>query len=589
MSHTRRGPRSAIAFSPNGSKRLILNMLGWTLALTAAGSPTTQPALEVTGTRIAVHTAKVEAVFDGSVLRSVRPAGSETEFIHPAAAEPGVDLLYLDNSLCGTDKHQKVTVRALSKIAARIEVVGEDTTRTLLIAADADTGDILVQPDGLSNRRGLRAVRWTMSMHPDCTFVLPCVNGLRFGKSQPHPPTHQFGWPSEWNAQLAIAERADSSLMVHCEDRTCQYKELMVTRQADHTDLGFDTESPGPLWDNRTAGGITWRINAYRGDWRVPAERYRRWMHDAYDVAGKERDRPAWTRQITLAVCWAGPNPALLDALATVNPPGRTLIHLADWRTDKYDVNYPDYVPREDTVKFMAKARQMGFHVMPHFNYFSVFYKHPFFQVVRDFQLRTWHKNAPDGWHWPPQTHDYTRMAYIHPALGAWRNKLMDVLGEACDKLDTDAAFIDQTLCTWNADNAIVQGMNTVAGMQQLQDDFAAVRPRFVLAGEGLNEASFLRQSFAQGHIFEGWGKLEQKHVEAQHGINQFLWGDHTRLVGYYHLSPGAEDFDKGIEIYERMNAVPTIVTGNPKDILEPSPLTRRILDRARKLTSRPE
>ncbi len=568
---------------------MIAAGLGCMFVVTLAAAPSTQPALEIEGTRLTVRTPAVEASFDGPVLKSVRPPGSDVEFIHPAAAGPGVDLLYLDGSLLGTDKHQQIAVRRISDSAARIEVTGEDSTRTLLVAVDPDNHDIRITPDGLSNRRGLRAVRWTTSYHPECTFVLPCVNGIRFGKSQPHPPSHRFAWPAEWNVQLAIAERGDFSLMVHAEDRDCRFKALQLTRQPDHSDLGFETEPPGPLWDNRTAGGIEWRLNVYRGDWQTPAQRYKAWMDDVYNLAEKARHRPAWVNNITLAICWAGPNPAMLDALAAAHPPAQTLIHLADWRTDKYDVNYPNYVPREDVLTYMTKAREMGFHVMPHFNYFSVYYQHPFFHTVRDFQLRTVDKNQPDGWHWPTGTHDYTRMGYIHPGLGVWRNKLIDVLGEACDKMGTDVAFIDQTQCTWNADNAVVQGMNTIQGMRTLEAQFAAVRPGLVLGGEALTEISFQGQAFAQAHILEGWGKLESKHVDIQHHLNQFLWGEHTRVIGYYHVSPGAEDFDKGIEIYERMHAIPTLVTGNPKDISEPSPLTRRVLNRAKGITTQPK
>lgn len=541
------------------------------------------PSLDVQENRLTIKTATVEAVFEGPVLRSLRPAGSEVEFIQPDAPGPGVDLMYLDWSTVGTDKQQTITIRKLSPLAARIDVIGADTDRTLTIVADADTGDIRITPDGLSNRRTLRVVRWTLAAHPEVTAFLPCVNGLEVRPDRPHPPTRRFGWPFEWNAQLAILQRGESCVMIHCEDQAYQFKALQLTRHEGRFDLGFETEPPGPLWDNRTAGGIEWRLNAYRGDWKVPAARYKEWMERAYDLPGKRKHRPAWVKDITFTIGWAGANPAMLDALASVHPPSRTLIHLSDWRTDKYDLNYPEYVPTQRTLEYMIKARDMGFHVMPHFNYYCVWYQHPFFQKVRDFQIRTVEQNRPDGWHWPPDTHDYTRMAYIHPGLGTWRSKLIEVVGEACEKTGTDIAFIDQTLCTWNSDNGTVQGLNTIQGMRQIQEAFAAVHPGLVLAGEGLNEISFQRQCFAQAHIFEGWGKLEQKHVDAQHDICQFLWGDHTRLVGYYHVSPGNEDFDKGIATYERMGALPTLVTGNPKELLEPSPLTRQVLEQARK------
>lgn len=539
------------------------------------------PSVEIQDSKLKIQTATVEAVFEGPVLTSLRPAGSETEFIHTEAGGPGVDLMYLDWSTVGTDKQQKTEIRKISNLAARIDITGADTERTLTIVADPDTGDIRITPDGMSNRRGLRAVRWTMSAHPEATAVLPCVNGLRVHADRPHPPTRRFGWPFEWNAQLAILQRGEHSVMVHCEDRMYQFKALQLIRHGDRFDLGFESEPPGSLWDNRTAGGIEWRLNAYPGDWKIPATRYKDWMERVYDLPAKRRHRPQWVDDITFTVGWAGTDPAMLDALAAVHPPHQTLIHLSDWRTDKYDLNYPEYNPAERTLAYMAKAREMGFHVMPHFNYYGVWYKHPFFQKVRDFQLRTVDQNRPDGWHWPPETNDYTRMAYIHPGLGVWRNKLTEVVGQACDATGTDIAFIDQTLCTWNTDNGLVQGMNTIQGMWRIQEEFAAIRPDLMLAGEGLTEISFQRQCFAQAHIFEGWGKLEQKHVDAQHNICQFLWGDHTRLVGYYHLNPDNEDFDKGIEIYERMGALPTIITGNPKHLREPSAPTQRVLERA--------
>lgn len=371
-------------------------------------------------------------------------------------------------------------------------------------------------------------------------------------------------------------------MMIHCQDRAFQFKALRVAREGDRTELCFESEPPGPLWQNRTAGGIEWRINVYRGDWKVPATRYRDWMADAYDLANKRRSRPAWVEKITLAACWSPASEELLDALAAVHPPEETLIHLSGWRTEKYDVNYPDYTPSEKDLKFMAKARGAGFHVMPHFNYFAVYYEHPFYQEVRDFQIRSVGRNEPEGWHWPPETHDYTRMGYIHPGLGVWRNKLIDVVLDACSKMGTDAAFIDQTLCTWNTDNGLVEGMNTIEGMHLLQEEFAAVRPDLMLAGEGLNEISFQRQCFAQAHIHDGWGKLEPKHVGAAHSICSFLWAGHTKLIGYYHLRPGQEGFELGIELYERMGALPTITTGNPKDLLEMSAATKRIFDRAK-------
>lgn len=547
-------------------------------AVASAGGPS----LSVDGNRLAVETASVRAVFDGPALVSVRPVDRELEFIHPTPAAAGVDLLYLNGNMLGQDKHQQVTVRRLSPMAARIVVEGADSHRSILITVDDSTGDIVVTPRGVSARRGVRAVVWRVPIHPEAEVTLPVVNGMRVRPHAAHPSAGRFPWPFKWEAQLAIAERDGASLMIHSQDRRMRFKALRLGRDGDRTELGFESEPTGPLWRNRTAGGIAWRINVYDGDWQVPARRYRGWMADACDLADKRRSRPAWVDDIGLAVCWAHANTAMLDALAEVYPPERTLIHLSHgWRNHKYDIQYPDYTPNEAARAYVKKADEMGFHVMPHFNYWALDMNHPFFDQVRDFQIRSVDQNKPEGWYWPPETYDYTRMAYIHPGFGVWREKLMDVVLETCDTLASDVAFIDQTLCTWNTDNGFVEGLSTVEGMDQLQQEFAAVRPELVLVGEGLNEVSFQYQCFAQAHIHDGWGSLERKHVEAAHPICAFLWAGHTRLIGYYHLRPHEDAYDLGIETYERMNALPTIITNNPEDLREMSAGTQRIFARA--------
>ncbi len=340
----------------------MIGLLAYVLTIAGVAAATPSP-IHVDGNRLTVTTPTVRAEFDGAILRSLRPADSDVEFVQPGANVIGLDLLFLNTELLGTDKLESTRVVRISDFAARIEVSGADSTRTLLVAVDPDNGDIRLTPDGLSNRRGLRAVRWTMPVHGDVTTVLPLISGVQFRTNQREPHTRRYAWPFEWNTQLAILQRADRSLMVHCEDSTYQFKGLQITRHPDHTDLGFETEPPGPLWENRTAGGIEWRVNAYRGDWKVPATRYKQWMEHTYRLADLERHRPAWVKNITLAACWATTDVAMLDALAAVHPPEQTLIHVATWRTDPYDVNYPEYVPTEDALRYMAKARQMGFHI----------------------------------------------------------------------------------------------------------------------------------------------------------------------------------------------------------------------------------
>ena len=65
-------------------------------------------------------------------------------------------------------------------------------------------------------------------------------------------------------------------------------------------------------------------------------------------------------------------------------------------------------------------------------------------------------------------------------SLMGGRGTVVGTLLGACSALATDVAFIDQTLCTWNTDNGLVEGMNMNAGLLRLQE--LAERARSILA-----------------------------------------------------------------------------------------------------------
>ena len=521
------------------------------------------------------------ARFDGASLTSVVSRHTGTEFCRAGASGFPLELCYVHGDSLAHDKHQHVAVRRLSDLAARVIITGSDSDRELLVWLDSQTGDLCVQPSGQGARRGVLSVRWNIPIAREAALVLPCINGILVEAGRPFPGNDRFAWPFRWNAQLAIAERGGASLMIHSEDTSCKFKALNLRREDGQATLGFESEQVGPVWDNRTAGGTAWRLNVYDGGWQNPAGRHRDWLGRTYSLEQKRKARPAWVDDIRFSVGWADAKPECLDALARIYDPKQTLIHLSGWRTSKYDVDYPDYFPSDDAKAYMQKANAMGFRVMPHFNFFACFNDHPLFAKLRDWQIRDVTRNEPQGWYWPPDTHDYTRMGYIHPGLGLWRRILIDALREACTAVAAPGAFIDQTLCTWNTDNGIVENMTTVEGMRQLQEECVAIDPAMVLAGEGSNEISFQRQCFAQGHIHDGWGDLRPEHVPAAHPVCSFLWQGHTRLIGYYHLTPGGKDTDLGIEVYRKMGAIPTIICNKPELITMDQPQVRRLVELA--------
>jgi len=509
-----------------------------------------------------VESERFTARLDGGVLTSLVDRGGGVEFCRAEAAPFALELYYVNGDTVAAGKALTVEVRGLSEIAARVIFVGEGADRELFIHLDAATGDLCVRPSGHGDRRGLRSAKWNVPIAQEAGLVLPCNNGMEIVASRDHTPAARSEWPSHWQAQLVIAERDGASMMIHSEDTHYKYKALSFTRdeQAQAT-LGFE------------------------GDWRAPADRYREWMDKTYGLTAKRADRPDWVENISLAVSWASSNPMLLDSLAKVHPPDQTLIHLDQWRTSRYDVNYPEYLPTDETKAYLAKANSMGFKVMPHFNYFGLCKGHPLYDRIRDWHVRDVVKNDPQGWFFPIDGGDeYYRMAYIHAGLATWRRELIDNVVPACDQLSAPAAFLDQTYHTWNCDQGIVESLTMVEGLAQLQEEFACIRPQLVLAGECLHEIAFQRQAFAQTHPM-GWGNMQPKHVEAAHPICSYLWSPHTTLIGYIQLEPWNERIEISIAIHRKTGVLPTFVarerSAAEPDLLDPAknPVFKHILD----------
>ena len=56
-------------------------------------------------------------------------------------------------------------------------------------------------------------------------------------------------------------------------------KSLHYEKDIESFALGFETQNQAPFDALTSAQSVvTWRLNTYTGDWRVPARQYRDWM-----------------------------------------------------------------------------------------------------------------------------------------------------------------------------------------------------------------------------------------------------------------------------------------------------------------------
>ena len=206
----------------------------------------------------------------------------------------------------------------------------------------------------------------------------------------------------------------------------------------------------------------------------------------AYDLNPRSRSEELDPR-CSSALRWRPGDPAILDTLARKVEPGRVLIHFPDWRTDEYDENYPTYTASKAGREFVAKSRDMGFRIMPHFNSIDMDPSNPVYARIRDFQYREIERKALQGWSWyngrpigVPESNgersnhrDKKVMVKIHPGLAIWRSILGSNVETAVRDLSLETVFLDVTLNSYNLHNCLVDAITPTEGMKRLIDEIA--------------------------------------------------------------------------------------------------------------------
>ncbi len=330
---------------------------------------------------------------------------------------------------------------------------------------------------------------------------------------------------------------------------------------------------------------MRWRIRPYAGRWLNGVAMYRRWAERAFGLAELRRTQPAWVREIQTVFTDNLDDMEKIEALAKRVNPRQTLIYVADWRRDGYDRNYPDYTPREGFAQRLERARQLGFRIMLHVNYFGCTPENPDYEKLKQYHFRDPFTKQPLHWEWPADPP--IKFAYINPAAKAWRRLFVQRMVELCRQLKPDALHLDQTLCIYNDANGLIDGMNAMQGNIALHRELRKALPDVAFSGEGLNEISFRYEEFAQRHV---WGLDHVRQtwdatlVRMVHPVSSALLTPHTRLYGYLGMcSPRMWHYYTAWRTaYDRMGVLPTFAWVDREVVTQPDASLQTLWEEAR-------
>jgi len=465
------------------------------------------------------------------------------------------------------------------------------------VAVDPTTQDIVLRQSGSTKSKGLYGIQWGIAGLDavNTRAIVPGCSGLQLDPAGPRKcPFNdlRFVWPTGWEVQMMVVEGKRGGFSVWTEDAEMRFKALHWRRERRRMSLAFESHNYAPFDDLASVESVEWRIAFFKGDWRVPAKRYRDWMEKTWGLKRLEDQQPAWVKDVRFLVI-TGMQKDVLDALKDHVPPRATLLYIPGWRRDGYDKNYPDYTAHEDFGEFVRYAMGLGYHVMPHMNYFGCDLKHPLYERFKPWQLRNTFTKELMWWIPPlqrlkPEVEPTIKFAYIHPGSKAWRDELTHRLVEAQRKYGFDAIHLDQTIAIPNHAGGKVDGLHVPQGNVLLHKQIREAMPDVALSGEGLDEVTCRHEAFAQRHAANAvnhvWRTWNDDFIACGHPISSYFLTPYTRIYGYLGMSNPA---DRGLYLawkraYESWGIMPTYARPSAAQIESGNAIVRALLREAR-------
>jgi hypothetical protein len=278
---------------------------------------------------------------------------------------------------------------------------------------------------------------------------------------------------------MLVWQSADGGIVCYSRDDETRYKALEVARRGDRVDLCLDTEAEAPWTLQTSVPHLEWRINAYKGDWRVPAAGYRSLMAYVRPRA-KPTDAQLWVGQISaVEYVDAATTAEALDGIAKRRPPARTLLYLPDWGAGPD----PSKQLTEAGERLISRAHALGFYVAVPVRFGHADASWDRLERMSRHRVRA----AVDGGRVP----DGGGPIAMNPAAREWRAEVVRGLRRAFGGTCPDALVVLDAHDVANDGAGRVEKRTAAEGMVQLLRDVQGAFPAMVLAAEGVSELTW--------------------------------------------------------------------------------------------------
>ena len=454
---------------------------------------------------------------------------------------------------------------------ATLAVSDSTRTITLHVSVDSTTQELVVNVGAQSTQAGIEQLGWVVTGFDmnSGQFYVPGAGGVSLNSASFRARSFwNFSYVnsgSHWEAPLSIYQSTLGGVAMYSTDTNYLFKGLNFVTNANQTvNQQLYVEAPAPWNSATTAGPLQWRFAAYTGTWQDGARIYRDWHENTYPPIALTGAR-AWAANIRTVIefGWGPPyDNSVADTLATVLDPTKTLLYMVNWRTNYYDVGYPDYTPTATLASFVAHAHQLGFRVMLHTDIIGVSPNSADYATVQQYQVKDPLSLALYGWNWNQPVSTPNRYAQISLASSTWRSLFVQRLTPAVEAINPDALHLDYTFPV-NDGNGLIDGLNYNQGEVQMVKDLETAFPSLVFGTEGNGDTFAPYTSFAQQMTWAASGNGYTPDNANPVPVSAYVL-PHNLL--YFHLgtlNPYEGGFVSFLQQYEKQAVLPTYHSPN--------------------------
>ena len=342
----------------------------------------------VQGTNLTVTSNNIQVSFSGADVTSITNKLTGESYLRSPSPNMQLNLTTVQSPSGSLAPVGSWTVNGVN---ASLTFSDSNRNITVNVTVDSTTQEVVVNLTGTAPHGGVEQLIWGVTGF-DLTagkLVVPAWGGMEItSASMTVQSSYYFSaMPGTHRSPYFRAIRAGSTSIPGIPTRCLRTWQFWETSRRRSTSSftwrlpgrGVPLLRPGPSnggWQLTRAIGRRAPASIETGTQVSPARAPEWWavVGEQYETVVEEDGNPYQTSD--------------LDSLASVLTPSKTLVYLVSWRTQQYDVGYPDYSWDASTPAFIAYAHQLGFRVMLHTDVLGVAPSSPDFAAVQQYQIK---------------------------------------------------------------------------------------------------------------------------------------------------------------------------------------------------------